>query len=89
MTWSAGRLEPVAARRPAPRVEEPGALELEQDLLEVALRDALASRDVLDGLEVLAVVQGEVHHRLDGVLPLRRDPHARPCSMSRAASLAK
>src|SRR5882724_1877745 len=84
-----GPAEPVAARRPAPRVEKAGALELEQDLLEIALRDALAGRDVLDRLEVLAVVQGEVHHRLDGVLALRRDPHARPCSMSRAASLAK
>ncbi len=84
-----GTAQPVAARRPAPGVEEPGALELEQDLLEVALRDPLPGRDVLDGLEILAVVQGEIHHRLDGVLPLRRDPHARPCSISRAASFAK
>ena len=34
-----------------------------------------------------AVVQRQIEHRLDGVLALRRDPHARPCSMSRASVL--
>src|SRR5579864_1546935 len=75
--------EAVAARGAAPRVEEPAALELEQHLLEVSLRDRLPRRDVLDRLQVRAVVQGQIHHRLDGVLALGRDPHARPCSRSR------
>ena len=55
-----------------------------------ALRNALAPGDVLDRLECLAVVaERQVEHRLDGVLALGGDPHARPRSRIRAASLAK
>ena len=34
-------------------------------------------------------VQRKIEQRLDGVLALGRQPHARPCSMSRARSFAK
>src|SRR5437867_5593865 len=80
----------VSARRAAPRVEKPRSLEAEQDLLEVPLGYALSPRDVLDGLQRLSVVgEGQVEHRLDGVLALGGYRHARPRSRIRAASLAK
>src|SRR5712691_6334025 len=86
-----GRLgEAVAPRRAAPRMEKPRPLEPEQHLLEIALRNALAPGDVLDRLERLAVVaQGQIEHRLDSVLTLCGNPHARLRSRNRAASLAK
>src|SRR3990167_8925133 len=68
--------QPVPAGRAAARDEKPGPFELEEHLLEVALRDVLARSDLLDGTQPLAVRQGQVEHGLDGVLPLGRDPHA-------------
>src|SRR5712692_2151269 len=79
----------VAAGRTAPRVQEAGPLELQQHLLEIALRDALARCDLLDGLQPVAFVQRQVQDRPDRVLAFGRNPHARPCSISRAMSLAK
>src|SRR5262245_5612907 len=84
-----GAREPVSARRAPLGHEQPGASQPQQHLLEVALRDVLARRDVLDRPESGAVREREIQHRLDRVLALGRDPHARPCSMSRAASFAK
>ncbi len=82
--------ETVTARRSASRVEESRPLEPEQHLLEVPLRYAPSPRDVLDGLQRSPVVgEGQVEHRLDGVLALGGDGHARPRSRIRAASLAK
>src|SRR5215467_9500482 len=82
--------EPVAARRTAARVEKACALESQKHLLQVALRNALTARDVLDRLQGLAVVrQRQVEHRLDGILPLGGDGHAPLRSKTRATSLAK
>src|SRR5215470_16494583 len=81
--------EPIATGRSAPGDEEPRAPQPEQHLLEISLRNALARGDVLNGREILAGMKGEVEQRLDRVFALRRQPHARPCSMSRARSFAK
>src|SRR5437867_572000 len=78
------------------RRQHPGALEREQHLLEIALGNGLARRDLLDGNEASAVMQREIEHRLDGVLALGRDAHGAcgrhtsgPSVSRRAASRAK
>src|SRR5213594_1345856 len=78
------------------RGEQSPALEREQHLFQIALRDGLPRRDLLDGNEATSVVQGQVEHRLDRVLALGRDPHtaggghtSRPSASRRAASRAK
>src|SRR6266542_3239471 len=71
--------ETVTARRSASRVEESRPLEPEQHLLEVPLRYAPSPRDVLDGLQRSPVVgEGQVEHRLDGVLALAEAVPAAP-----------
>src|ERR1700682_5058980 len=85
-----GRLgQPIAGGGPAARVEEPRSLEPEQHLLEIALGNALALRDILDGLEGVGISKGEGEHVLEAVLALGGHPHARRRSSRRAASLAK
>ena len=61
----------VAPRRAALGLEEPGALQEQQDLLQVALGNPLAAGHLLDGDEALAVVDGEVEQGADRVLTLR------------------
>ena len=60
----------VAPRRPALGLEDPGPLEEQEDLLQVALGNTLAARHLLDGDEPLAVVDGEVEEGADRVLAL-------------------
>src|SRR5712691_2134894 len=88
--------EMVPPRGPPLRGQQAGALERKQNLFEIALGDRLPRRNLLDGNEAPAVVQGEIEHRLDGVLALGRDAHAaggrhisRPSVSRRAASRAK
>src|SRR5688572_21067891 len=83
--------EVIAARGAALGGEQPGTLERQQHLLQVALRNGLPRRDLLDGDEPALAMHREIQHRLDGVLALGRDPHRRciPRSSTRAASLAK
>src|SRR5215467_2524353 len=82
--------EAVATRRTEARVEEACALEGEKHLLQIALRNALTARDVLDRLQRFAVVrQRQVEHRLDSVLPFGGDGHTPLRSRIRATSLAK
>src|SRR5438046_1842003 len=71
-----GRMrEMVAAGRSPLGREELRALQREQDLLEVPLGNRLARRDLLNGREPVLPVDGQVEHRLDRVLALRRDSH--------------
>src|SRR5713101_866863 len=85
-----GRLgQPITAGRAAPRVEKPHSLEAQEHLFEVTLGNALALRDVLDGLEGVGIAKGQVEHGLDGVLALGGYLHGRRRSSTRAASLAK
>src|SRR5438067_7973358 len=71
-----GRLrQMVAARRAALGGQQAAALEREQHLLEIALRDRLARGDLLDRDQRPTPMRGEVEHGLDRVLPLGRDAH--------------
>src|SRR5207302_1594250 len=65
----------VPARRATLGGQEAGALELEQHLLQVTLRDRLPRRDLLDRDEAARLVHRQVQHRLEGVLSLRGDLH--------------
>src|SRR5205085_4960446 len=89
-----GVAQPVPAGRAATGQEKPGALELQEHLLEIALGNRLPSGDVLDRLQLFSVAQRQVEQGANRVFPFRREPHrragqARPCSISRAMSLAK
>jgi hypothetical protein len=66
----------VATRRSSLGREEAGALQGEQHLLEVPLRDRLTRGDRLDGREAALTMKRQIEHRLDRVLSLRRDAHA-------------
>src|SRR5439155_24146549 len=82
--------EVVAAGRSPLGREELRALQREQDLLEVPLGNRLARRDLLNGREPVLPVDGQVEHRLDRVLALRRDPHglAQPAGCDHRVRLA-
>src|SRR5262245_55783647 len=94
-----GQAREVIAARGAPLGrQQPSPLEGQQHLLEVALGDVLAPGTLLDRNQPAPMVQSEVEHRLDGVLALRGNPHARADganlpqrarSSPRATSLAK
>src|SRR5690606_21472288 len=71
-------LEVVAAARAALGLHQPGALEILEDLLEVAQRDVLAAGDVagLAGrLGLVLPVEGDVEDRADSVPRLGGQPH--------------
>src|SRR5262249_5044680 len=57
------------------RHQKAGALQREQDLFEIALRDRLAPSDLLNGREAALPMERQIEHRLDRVLALRRDAH--------------
>src|SRR5437773_2502136 len=65
----------IAARGAALRAEHPGALQRQEDVLQVALRDRLPPGDVLDRHEPLPAADRQIQHRLDRILALRRDSH--------------
>src|SRR5690606_7963312 len=72
--------EGVAALGPAFGDDEPGALQVLEDLLEEARRDRLALRDVLDLRRLTVVVEGDVEDRADSVAAFARELHrARLC----------
>src|SRR5437016_2207264 len=71
-----GRSRQVVASRGTPlRAKQPGALQRQQDVLQIALRDRLPDSDVLDRDEPVPTAERQIQHRLDRVLALRRDPH--------------
>jgi hypothetical protein len=61
----------VSPGRSALGFQEPRPFQEEEDLLEVALGNALAVGDLLDGNQALAVVDGEVEKGTDGILAFR------------------
>src|SRR5688572_26270763 len=67
--------EVIAARGAALGGEQARPLEREQHLLQVALRNGLPRRDLLDGNEPALAAHRQVQHRLAGVFALGRDPH--------------
>src|SRR5215813_3948720 len=74
--------------------EEPGALERQEYLLEIALRNRLPLGDLLDGNQSALALQREIEHRLDRVLAFGGDSHrpllsARPVHARAAARPAE
>src|SRR5207247_9233801 len=71
-----GQSHQMIATRGAPlRAEQARALQGQQDVLQVALRDRVPGGDVLDRHEPIPAAARQVQHRLDRILALRRDPH--------------
>src|SRR5262249_2854502 len=60
-------LQGVAAARPAPRIDDAGALQILKDLLKIAEGDAFAPGDVLRLRRAVRVVKGEVEDRPDAI----------------------
>src|SRR5262245_152526 len=73
----------VASLGPTLRLEQTSALEEQEHLLQIALRDALPSRHLLDRHQtlvsgrLLALVDGQIEERADRVLTLRRNSDIR------------
>src|SRR5262249_27380251 len=73
----------VASLGPTLRLEQTSALEEQEHLLQITLRDALASRHLLDRYQTLlagrlvALVDGQIEEGADRVLTLRRNSHIR------------
>ena len=89
--WSAGARQRVPAVGAAVARDDPGAAQLEQDVLEELLRDALGVGEPLSGHRPPAAAGRQLHQRPHRVVHLRRDPHpaivAAPLTSARSATL--